>query len=83
MAPIRFVFGLHLLVLGALAFRSGYVPRYLGALLSVAGLGYLVDGLGKTLSPSYGLSVAAFTFIGEVVLMLWLLIKGWRTSEAR
>ena len=75
------VFGLHLLVLGALAFESGYVPRYLGALLSVAGLGYLVDGVGKTLSPSYGLSVAAFTFIGEVVLIFWLLIKGWRVPE--
>ncbi|MFJ2239319.1 DUF4386 family protein [Streptomyces sp. NPDC087859] len=42
-------FGIHLL-LGLLAFRSDYVPRVLGVLLALAGLGYLVDSLGTSLS---------------------------------
>ena len=39
------LFGLHLLVVGYLAYRSGYVPRVLAMVLAVAGLGYLVDSV--------------------------------------
>ena len=70
------IFGIHLLLLGHLFFWSDYTPRYLGVLLAIAGLGYMTDGLGKTLVPGYDLTVAMFTFIGEVVLVFWLLIKG-------
>ena len=70
------VFGLHLLLLGSLAFRSGYVPKWLAILVVIAGLGYLVDNVGKLLSSNYNLSVSMFTFIGEVVLIFWLLWKG-------
>jgi hypothetical protein len=44
----------------------------------VAGLGYLVDGLGTLLLPGYAAVVAQFTFVGEVALIGWLLIKGRR-----
>ena len=40
-------FGLHLALLGYLIFKSGYIPRILGILLAIAGLGYLIDYLGK------------------------------------
>jgi hypothetical protein len=69
-------FGLHLLVLGYLAFNSGYIPKWLGVLLIVAGLGYLMDSFGKILLPNYNLTIAAFTFIGEPLLIFWLLWKG-------
>ena len=72
------VFGRHLLLLGYLAFRSGYVPKWLGGLVVLAGLGYLVDNVGKLLSANYGLTISMFTFIGEVVLIFWLLWKGAR-----
>lgn len=68
-------FGIHLL-LGLLAFRSGYVPRVLGVLLALAGLGYLVDSLGTFLSSGYSAEVAVFTGVGELLLMIWLLAKG-------
>ncbi|HEX2373951.1 MAG TPA: DUF4386 family protein [Actinomycetota bacterium] len=72
------VFGLHLLVLGYLVFRSKYMPRVLGVLVMVASLGYLIDSLGALLSERYHANVAAFTFAGEVLLMGWLLWRGRR-----
>jgi hypothetical protein len=70
------IFGLHLLVVGYLVFRSGYLPKFLGILVVIAGLGYLIDNLGKLLSPNYNLTIAVFTFIGEVLLIFWLLWRG-------
>jgi hypothetical protein len=70
------LFGFHLLILGYLVFKSGYVPKWLGAFLVLAAVGYIVDGVGKTLSPDYNLNIAQFTFVGEVLLIFWLLWKG-------
>jgi hypothetical protein len=72
------LFGFHLLVLGYLVFKSGYVPKWLGVFLVLAAVGYIVDGLGKTLSPDYNLNIAQFTFVGEVLLIFWLLWKGFK-----
>ena len=70
------LFGVHLLLLGYLVFWSGFIPTIFGLLVIVSGLGYLVDGFGKLLSADYALTVSAFTFIGEVLLIFWLLWKG-------
>lgn len=70
------LFGFHLLILGYLAFKSGYIPKWLAFFLLLAALGYIVDGFGKTLSPTYNLSISQFTFIGEVLLIFWLLWRG-------
>ncbi|HJQ14605.1 MAG TPA: DUF4386 domain-containing protein [Anaerolineales bacterium] len=72
------LFGIHLLVLGYLAFQSGYVPRFLGILVVIAGLGYLTDGFGKFLSPNYSVTISMFTFIGEALLTFWLLWRGYK-----
>ena len=70
------IFGFHLLVLGYLAFRSGYIPKWLGVFLVLASVGYIVDGVGKFISPNYNLNIAQFTFVGEVLIIFWLLWKG-------
>jgi hypothetical protein len=75
------IFGLHLLLLGYLVFKSSYVPKLLGILLIIAGLGYFIDSFGKLLSPNYDANIAMFTFIGEVLLIFWLLIKGARIPD--
>jgi hypothetical protein len=76
------LFGLHLLILGYLVFKwSGYIPKILGVLLIIAAFGYLTDSFGKLLSPNYDANIAMFTFIGEVLLIFWLLIKGARIPE--
>ena len=70
------LFGLHLVLLGYLAYRSTYAPRFLGVLLVVAGAGYVVDSLGALLAPGSLPEVAVFTFGGEVLLLVWLLVRG-------
>lgn len=75
------LFGFHLLLLGYLTFRSGYVPKWLAVFLVLAALGYIIDGIGKWVSPAYSLSISQFTFIGEVLLIFWLFWKGAKGFE--
>ena len=77
----QFLFGLHLLLIGYLAYRSGYVPRVLGALIAISGLGYTTDSLGAVLSQGSWTDITTFTFIGEFLLALWLLIRARRIAE--
>ena len=78
-----FLFGLHLLLLGYLAYRSGYVPRLLGVLLAIAGLGYVVDSFAAVLYGESWTDVSNFTFLGEFLLALWLVIFGRRLPVDR
>jgi hypothetical protein len=75
------LFGFHLMLLGLLVWRAAYAPRFLGILLALAGLGYAVDSFGIVLFAGYALEVAAFTFVGEVVLIFWLLLRGRRLTS--
>jgi hypothetical protein len=74
------LFGLHLLLIAYLAYRSGYVPKVLGVLLAVAGLGYLFDSLSVALTHGSSTPVSSFTFFGEFLLALWLVIFGRRVT---
>ena len=74
-------FGFHLGLVGHLVFRSNYIPRILGVLLIIAGLGYLTNALEPFLFPNINVDFAKFTFYGEPLFMLWLIIKGSRIQE--
>ena len=76
------LFGVHLVLIGYLAFISGQVPKVIGGLLVVAGLGYLVDSFGVLLLSDYSISVGSVTFVGEALLMVWLLVRGRRLTVA-
>jgi hypothetical protein len=68
------LFGISIIPLGYLIFRSGFVPPLVGLLEMVAGIAYLVllwPPLARAWHPYY-----LFFGIGELVLGLWLLIKG-------
>ncbi len=70
------LFGLHLLALGWVAYRSGYAPKILGVLLGLAGIGYVVDSVTAVLGQPTNLS--AITFVGEFLLAVWLVVRGRR-----
>ncbi len=77
------VFGLYLLVIAWLAWRSGYVPRLLGVLVATAGLGYIYDSIGQFVSGGSWTQVSTVTFIGEFLLALWLVIRGRRITVSQ
>lgn len=80
------VFGLHIALVGYLAFKSGYIPKILGILLIIAFAGYVITNLGNLLLPDYDnyKTILGLIFIipmlSEVALGLWLLIKGGKTT---
>jgi hypothetical protein len=73
-----FFFGTYLIMLGYLVIKAEYVPKIMGVLLIIAGAGYLIDTLGRFYFSEVNLEYLMITFMGELVFMLWLLIKGWR-----
>jgi len=78
------IFGLHLAGLGYMLFKSAAFPKALGALVALAGVGYLADSFGTILIPGYTLTISVFTFIGEALLIIWLFklaITGSRLSD--
>lgn len=77
------LFGLHLLVIGYLAYRSGYVPKLLGVLLGIAGFGYTFDSFVAVISSNPSIEVATFTFVGEFLFALWLVIWGRRLTLSK
>lgn len=68
--------GLWLFPLAHLIYRSGFLPKFIGILIAIAGTGYLIDFLVNIFLPDSGITVTQFTFIGELIFPLWLLIKG-------
>ena len=74
------LFGAHLMVAGYLAYRSRFVPRLIGVLLVVAGAGYTFDSFVAVLIEEPPFAVSSVTFLGELLLGLWLLLRGRRIS---
>ena len=78
------VFGVHLAVVGwLLVARSGVFATVVGWLVLLAGAGYLADGVLRIVAPEVTVSVAQFTFIGEIVLIAWLAVGGVRLIRSR
>lgn len=74
------LFGVHLLVIAYLAYLSGFLPKFLGVLLGVAGFGYVFDSFAALLLTGPPPEISTVTFIGELLLALWLLIGNRRIS---
>jgi len=75
------LFGIHLVLLGYLICRSSYIPRIIGALLVIDGLGWMTNSLSPYLFPNAHLGFISITFFGELVFMFWLLIRGWKIKQ--
>jgi len=53
----------------------------MGLLLAIAGLGWVLYELSPYLLPASDPGFLMITTIGEVIFMLWLLIRGWKIQE--
>jgi uncharacterized protein DUF4386 len=73
-------FGLWLVPLGYLAYRSGWFPRALGVALIVGGACYLVDMLAAFLAPDFGTAIHGYvtlpSAIAELSMVGYLLVVG-------
>jgi len=71
--------GLWLFPFGLLVIRSGFLPRVLGVLLLVAGVGWVVQSCTSMLSPPLWNAIHGVVSVlkkGELLMILWLLIVG-------
>jgi hypothetical protein len=78
-------FGLWLVPLGYLAYRSSLFPKWLGALLILGGACYVVDLLAAFGVPAFGQKIHGFVVIpcavAEISMVVYLLAVGVRTVE--
>jgi hypothetical protein len=74
--------GLWLLPLGYLILRSGFLPKILGILLLLGGIGYAVQVFGEVLLPGTDLPglLTLPASLGEIGTCLWLLVVGVRRA---
>ena len=73
------LWGLWLFPLGLLVYRSRFLPRWIGVWLLVNGIAYVTLSLISWLLPRYGSQAFLLSqpaLFGELVLILWLVIKG-------
>lgn len=84
------VFGIHILLVGILVLKSGFVPKIFGIILIIAFAGYAIINISNLLFPDYkdAMRIVEWIFLlpmlGEVALGIWLLVTGLRkmgTSE--
>jgi hypothetical protein len=79
-------FGLWLIPLGYLVYKSGLFHKWLGIVLIVGGVCYLVDLLTAFLVPDFGQKIHAFIIIpsaiAEISMVLYLLIVGVKTVKS-
>jgi hypothetical protein len=75
------LWGVWLLPLAMLVYRSRFLPRFLGVWLVINGLAYVILSLTGILLPQYQNKVFLISqpaLFGELAFMLWLVIKGAR-----
>jgi len=77
--------GLWLFPFGILVIRSGFIPRVLGVLMMMAGIGYLASSFTSLLLPRYAHPVGQFAMvleIGELPIIFWFLIWGAKAQPS-
>jgi hypothetical protein len=76
--------GLWLLPLAYLIYKSGFFPKILGVLMMLAGVGYVIDSFMRLILPTLAETIYPVTglmIMGEIIFMFWVLIKGVKVAE--
>jgi hypothetical protein len=81
-------YGMAWVLRGYLIFRSGYLPKFLGVLMTVGGLAFIARNFLLVLAPTHAPGSLLFLMLpGGLLLPLWLLVRGvdvrsWDVTEA-
>jgi hypothetical protein len=82
---IGIFWGLWLIPFGQLICKSGFIPKFIGALLIFGGISYIIDTIVFILMPDYReyttILVSIVSSLGEISTLLFLLIVGARIKE--
>jgi len=79
------LWGLWLFPMGALAYKSRFVPRFIAVWLIINGVAYVVLSFTGLFFPEYQGRLFAYSqpaLFGELAIMLWLVFKGTRLETA-
>jgi len=70
-------YGVAWVLRGYLIFRSGYLPKFLGVLMTLGGLAFIVRNFLLILAPAHAPgSLLLLMMPGGLLLPLWLLVRG-------
>ena len=81
---VQVFWGAWLFPYGLVAMRSGFIPRWIGAALLVAGIGCVVASATALFFPAYLAAVRPATMLlmaGELPMLVWLI--GWGAREPK
>jgi hypothetical protein len=80
-------FGFEELCRGYLMFRSGFFPKFLGALVIISGVSYLINSFALFLSPTLAEKIFPIFVVSagvpEMILTVWLIVVGLNESKWR
>src|SRR6266853_3282689 len=70
-------YGMAWIVRAVLMWHSGYFPKFLGVLMGIGGIGFVVRNFLLILAPAYASDVLLMLmFPGGLIMTVWLLVKG-------
>jgi hypothetical protein len=79
-----FMFGLTLILLGSAVAVTARLPRFLGYLMGLSGLAYIVQGwvLGSAGFPATNTSAILAGYVLILAWITWLVVVAWRARES-
>lgn len=70
-------YGLSWIFRSYLIWESGYLPKFIGVLMAIGGIGFVVKNFLLILAPAYASDVfLMLMFPGGLAMTIWLLVKG-------
>lgn len=70
-------YGMAWIVRSYLIFRSSYLPKFIGVLMAIGGIGFVVRNFLLILAPAYASDVLLMLmFPGGLIMAVWWLVKG-------
>ena len=72
--PATVFFGLWMLPLGYLFFKSEFMPKTLGIILMVGCAGYVIHAMFQIIEPGVSEQFVLVSVVAEVATIIWLLV---------